>query len=186
MTRMSRRCNSPAQQLAQSIPVEARTRIGLASGRDVGVADDVFNGIGTPQDADQPSQADVLDGSERLIVAPFELDTEREVVTAFSTTPSGYTRMPGTTNGRKELDQVTVAANEEVCRHPQRVYFAIVRMGIGVEAIGEQLLDAVTAKFARRQADCMDYQQLDRLTRRTIVMIGRWHDPSAGQPAIGG
>jgi hypothetical protein len=46
-----------------------------------------------------------------------------------------------------------------------------------VEAVGKELDDAVTAEFARRQADVVDDEEIDRAAGGARIAVGRRNEP---------
>ena len=76
-----------------------------------------------------------------------------------------FAGVPRALRARHELDELAVAANEEMRGYSERRYAGVIRMRGRIEAIQEQLLDAVPAELARRQADRVDDEELDRHAR---------------------
>ena len=80
--------------------------------------------------------------------------------------------MPSSLRAGYELQQLAVAANEEVGGDPQVMDGLVIRMRAWVQAIGEKLDDPVTTELIGRQADRMDHHQFDIYVRRTGITIG--------------
>lgn len=59
----------------------------------------------------------------------------------------------------------------------------IVRMRAGIESIGEEPVDAVTAELSGRQADAVHYHQLNGGALGPIVLVGRWMALGLLQPS---
>jgi hypothetical protein len=57
-------------------------------------------------------------------------------------------------------------------------------MGVGVEPVGEELRDRLAAILARRQADAVQNDQLDRRLRRPLVAVGRFDALDVTRPAL--
>src|SRR5690606_28072215 len=80
--------------------------------------------------------------------------------------------MPGTLQTGYKLDQAAVPPYEEMRGYLELVDFGKIGVCLRVEAIGEQLDDAVAAILAGRQTDIVDDRQRNRHIR-SLVMIGR-------------
>ena len=57
-------------------------------------------------------------------------------------------------------------------------------MCVGVEPVGEELRDRLAAILARRQADAVQDDQLDRRLRRPLVAVGRFDAFDVTRPAL--
>src|SRR3972149_6538227 len=164
-------------------PVEARPRIGLAPRRDVGMADTVYAGIVRCEHARKPGEPLVLRVLEWHVVRAFELDAEGKIVAAAAPAPVRFAGVPRALFARHELDQLTIAPDQEVRRHLAPRNPAVIRMRAWIEAIGEQLDDSRPAEFSRRQADVVDHQQLDHAAFGTLVAVGRRNTTDSSDPA---
>ena len=150
-----------------------RSGIGLSTGRggNVGMPDAVLDRVGALERPGQIRQYRVLGIGERLVVGPFELDADREVVAAAAAAPRGLPGMPGAPDTRDELDQLAISAYQEVTGNLEALNLAVVRVGTRVEMVGEQVDDAGTAELARRQADVVNDQQLDVRAARPVIAV---------------
>src|SRR5205085_8141896 len=101
-------------QYGESLPLERRSRIGLARRRDVAVADDMTESISAVQRFQQPRQHPVLPSSVGDRVRALELDAYGKVVAAIATLPARFAGMPRAFAARDELQQLAVAANHEM------------------------------------------------------------------------
>lgn len=59
-----------------AVPIKSRAGIGLATGRDVAVADDLRDGIAVPERAQQSHQHAILRRSVGDIITAFELNAD--------------------------------------------------------------------------------------------------------------
>lgn len=80
--------------------------------------------------------------------------------------------MPSTLRAGNELQQFAVATHQKMGGDPQSIDGGVVRVRMGIQAIGEKLDDPLAAKLVWRQADCMDHDQFDIRARRTGVTVG--------------
>ena len=85
-------------------------------------------------------------------------------------------RAPGAGN---ELDQYTVAADEEMSGYFRAGDGGIERVRPRVEAVGEEIDDAAAAELPRRQADVVDDEEVYRATRGPSIAVGRRNEPYA-------
>ena len=86
------------QQAAVTGPVERRSRVGLAAGRDVAVTDDAIVAdlrINPANSASNFGKCRVLCITERGVVGPLQLDTDREVIATLAATELRLPGMPG-------------------------------------------------------------------------------------------
>lgn len=132
-------------------PIEMRTGVHLATGRDIGMADDIFDRIVVPQDSNEPRQHVVLPGFERPVVATLQFDADREVVAVFGAVPTRRTGMPGTQGARDELHDAAIPPDQEVCGDAKRMDLPVIGMRLGIQRVAEQALDAVPAELPWRQ-----------------------------------
>src|SRR5512147_153838 len=85
-------------------PIEERTRVSLAVGRDIAVPHDRFERIGSRERGQQRVDRDILSIGEGLEIRTFELDADREVVAARPPPEHRGSGMPGAIEARDELD----------------------------------------------------------------------------------
>lgn len=123
------------------------------------------------QDSNQGAQPSVLLGGERLVVAAFEFDANREVVAVFPTLPAGFSGVPGTQVAADELDDPAIAAQVKMGGYLQRRNFRKIGVDRRIESIAKKILDPVTAKFAGRQADAVDDEQRNFGVGRSLAEI---------------
>src|SRR5258706_7300881 len=176
-----------ADQAPKAWPVKKRSGIGLASGRngDVRMADEILDRIGAHERAGQPCQHRVLGIGEMPIIGALELDADGEIIAATAATPFGLPRMPGTQTAGYELDQCSVATDEEVAGTLRFGDLPIVGMVVRFEAIGNQVDDAGAAELAGRQTDVVNHQQLDGCIVRPVIEIRGGNVAGRGkQPAV--
>jgi hypothetical protein len=65
-----------------------RPRIGFASGRNIGMSDDVLNRVSAAQALRQHCQRSILRVGEGFGIAAFQLDSNREIVASLSALPA--------------------------------------------------------------------------------------------------
>lgn len=105
------------------------------------------------------------------VIGAFQLYADAEVVTAFTATVAGDPGMPGTGMKRHILDDLTIAAYQDMGRDPQLVYALEVGMVGRLELVGKQLADIGATELTRGQADVVDHHQADRLTLGACVTV---------------
>ena len=66
--------------------------------------------------------------------------------------------MPCPFQAGNELNDLSIAAHEEVRRHLQSGYCRVIRMSRQIQGIGEQPLHTIAAKLVGRQADVVYHQ----------------------------
>ena len=164
------------------MPVEVRTRIGLAPRGDVAVTRQRFDRVAAPQLREQPIEGQVLSVLEGQLVAALELDADREVVAVRPPHPIRCAGMPCAPRARYELDQCSITADEEMRRNAQVLYLAEVGMGVRIQAIGKQVDDSGSAEFTGWQADGVDHRQSHHLVRGPLITVRRRDPPHPGQP----
>src|SRR6186713_2222748 len=84
----------PAELAPQQRPIEARTRVVLAPGRDVLVARHVADRVVLPQRGADHRQLLVLRRFEGLALQPFQFDADRVVVALRAAAVAGLPRVP--------------------------------------------------------------------------------------------
>ena len=170
---------------ATARPVEVRAGIGLSPRRYVGVADDAADPVTRLERPRYGCEPLVLCVREGCFAGTFELDADGEVVAAGPAVPARLSGVPRALSARHELDQLAVAADEEVRRHVEIPDRRVVRMRGGVEPVGEKFDDARAAKFSRRQADRVYDEEVHRAARRPRVAVGRGHVARALNESFG-
>lgn len=98
----------------QTCPVEMWPWVALSTGCDVAVSGQVYRRMALANGADQGCQCFVLHVLERIVVAAFKLDTNREIIAALASAPARYAGMPGSAVERNKLDGAAVALDEQV------------------------------------------------------------------------
>src|SRR5215831_5686053 len=171
-------------QRAVAAPVEIRPGIGLAPGSDVAVSGALRDGKARAERRRERREHGVLHVLERRVVGSLELDADREIVAAGPSLPGGFPGMPRPAPARDELDQLSRTAYQKMGGHSQSGDPSVIRMPSGIEAVGEKTLDAVPAELPGRQADRVDYDQLDGRALGTVIAIGRWNPPHALEPSL--
>src|SRR5256885_16368243 len=91
--------------------------------------------------------------------------------------------MPGARIAVHKLPDLARARDEELRRYLQAAYHLVVRMGVPVELVGEQLLDRTRAVLARGQADGVHDDQIDQRLGRALAKVGRGQVAGLLQPA---
>jgi hypothetical protein len=155
----------------KTMPGEAWSRIGLATGCDIAMTCHCLDRIATSQCSQQPIKREVLGIVECKLVAAFKLDANREIVATISPHPAGDTRVPGTPDTGNELDQLAIAPDQEVRRNTQALYLTKVGMSRRVELVGEQGDNSGSTELAWRQADGVDDDQPHRFPQWSLVTI---------------
>jgi hypothetical protein len=176
------------QQRAEPPPVEARTRIGLAPGRDVAVTDQRRALQRRIRLAERPQQLDeppVLDGFVVAVVRALELDADREIVAALAALVAGLAGVPCPPVEGHELDNFAVAPDQGVGRDLQPADLGEIGMALGIEAVSEQGLDVGPAEVAGGQADAVNDDQLGPAAGRPLVVIWRFDLPGVVQQSGG-
>jgi hypothetical protein len=79
--------------------------------------------------------------------------------------------MPCAITCGNELDYVAITSNEEVSGHPQLPQLIEIGMRVAIEPVTEQVGDERTTKLTGRQADVVNYQQVDTGIRWTRIEI---------------
>ena len=80
--------------------------------------------------------------------------------------------MPGAASGVDEAQQLAVAADEVVGGDAQVLDGRVVGVCGGVEGVGEELLDTGAAELIGGEADGVDDDQADGLSRGALVVVG--------------
>jgi len=101
------------------MPIEARTRIGLSSRRDIAVTDHRFNLVAATKFSEQAVEGQVLGSLKRKPVTALEFDADGKVVAVISSHPIRNSCMPGPSGAGNELNQLAVTADQKVSRNPQ-------------------------------------------------------------------
>ena len=95
-------------------PVERGTRTRFFFFFNVGVANDVFDGIVFLKRANEARQSRILLRFEGEVVTPLELDADRKIIAALHTAPCGSAGMPSPQPAGNELHDQAVPPNEEM------------------------------------------------------------------------
>jgi hypothetical protein len=152
----------PTEISLQGSPDEPRTRVLLATRRNVFVASNVGNRQPRGDGGAQAGEGGVLRGLEATTFQPFQLDTDGMVVAIVPAAPMRRACVPSPRGDIHELHQFAVASNEEMGGHRQASNLLEVGVGIPIELVGEQLFDLGATELARRQADGVDDDQVDQ------------------------
>ena len=98
---------------------------------------------------------------KRLFIAAFQFDSEGKIVDLLPAAKIRYAGVPCPHLERDKLKQFAAAPDQEMRGYFHFPYFGKIRVRINIEAVGEKLLDEITAVTAGRQADGVDYQHFD-------------------------
>jgi hypothetical protein len=164
---------TPGHEPPVASPVERGPRIGLAAWGDVLVTDDRGDWITAHQCPGESSEARILAGLVRGGIGSFELDADREIVAALAVAPPRLAGVPGSTSAGHELDQRSIALDQEVCRNARGGDGRVIGMLSRVEAIGEKLDDPRASEMSRRQRDVVNDEKADLSVGRPLVAVGR-------------
>ena len=99
-------------------PIKRRSRIGLAPRRDVTMAHDAcrdYIRISRHDGTGYGCKFGILRRCIGHIIAAFQFDADGEIIAGLATLIYGGARMPGALMERHELQQFTVATNQQVC-----------------------------------------------------------------------
>src|SRR5215470_8515644 len=171
--RLARGSTGAVDQRTQTRPVERWARIGLASRRDVAVANGFADGIAVLQRDGESHKAPVLPGGIGLGVGALELDPDREIVTALPPSPTRHAGVPCAPLAWHKLDDLAGASDEEVRRHPQPLERVVVRMRGAVERVREEVDHVIPAERAWGQTDVVNDEERDLGPGRTVVAVRR-------------
>jgi hypothetical protein len=80
--------------------------------------------------------------------------------------------VPRTLPARHKLDERAVPTDEEMSGDPEPGYAGVIRVRSGVQPVGEKLDDSRPTKFAGRQADCVDDEEIDRAACGVSMQLG--------------
>ena len=100
---------------------------------------DVLNGIALIEVSGEPRELGILGVREGDVIASFQFDADGEVVTALAPAPMRRTGMPRAPLTRHELDQLSVATDEEMARDLEAAQAVIEGMGFRIEPIEEEI-----------------------------------------------
>ena len=143
------------------------------------MAGNVADRVTRLQHAREGGKPTVLGSRERHLAGAFHFDSDREIVAARFALPARFASVPRALRARHELDQPAIAADEEVSGHFHARDRGVERMRRRIEAVGKVLDDAGTAERARRQADVVDDEEVDRAGGGPLVAVGRRNEPYA-------
>ncbi len=152
--------------------------------RNIGMADDITDRVSCLYCPGEFYQPVILHELERLVVTAFQLDADREIITAGALLPAGYTGVSGAQSTRDELNDFSITTNEKMTGDFQILQSLIIRMCLWIEPVGEKFDDTITTKFFRRQADGVNHQQADVVPVRPFVTIGRRYVASRDKAAF--
>jgi len=93
--------------------------------------------------------------------------------------------MPGPALTGNVLDQTPVAPDQQMGRDAHRGDGREIGVCVRIEPVEKERVDPVAPEFARRQADIVDHQQVDRRLGRAGVLVRRGALLGTGEPAIG-
>lgn len=162
-----------SQSPVQSRPIEALARIIFSSGCNVFMACNVPNGKLQQEGRAQPGQRCILSIFKKTSFKSFEFDPNGVIVAIISPTITGSTGMPCTVIAADKLQQFTRAADKKMGRYsdvPNALKIGVLVPG---ELVGKQALNMLPAILAWRQADRMQYQQINLCTIRARAIIWR-------------
>lgn len=92
------------------------------------MTDDIPDRVSCPDCPGEFYQPAILHGLERLVVTTFQLDADREIVTAGPALPVGYASVPGAQNTGDELNDFSITANEKMAGDFQVCQRLVIRM----------------------------------------------------------
>ncbi len=151
----------PTQGLAQTSPIEARSRILLSTWGDVLMSSDMRNRVPIPQLSAQVRQCFVLRVFEGVAFQAFEFNANRIVVAVVPFSPGGCAGVPSPGICVYELNQLAIPTNKKVGRDFHAPDALEVGMGRPVQLIGEELLDFGSSVSPGWQADRMHNDQVN-------------------------
>jgi len=93
--------------------------------------------------------------------------------------------VPGPKQAGDELDQMPVAANEEVCRDMEAPQTLVIRMRIGIQIVRKKLCDTSSTKLAWRKTDRVNHHKFDRLPNWPGITVRRGDALRRFGPAAG-
>lgn len=113
----------------------------------------------------------ILDDGKGFEVSPFEFNADREIVTPFAPCKRRLAGVPCPIVDRDELQHLAIAPDEKMGGNPQPTQMVEIRMGIVIKSICEEVFNKCTAKLPGRQADIVDYEQINPGARRPRIEI---------------
>ncbi len=158
------------------MPIEKRTGIGLAGGRNIAVAHQAPRAnarVRCGQDTCQFDQSAVLRFFKSPIVCALQLNTYGKIVDIATPMKLRVARVPSALVDRHELRQASVSGNEEMRGHLQMLYLPKILVHGDIQAIAKQGLYVLSTKAIGRKADAVNYDRVDGGRTRTLVEIGR-------------
>src|SRR6218665_176489 len=174
----------PAQRALQLRPVEPGAGVLLAPRRDMLVAGDMCYRVAQRNVPAQHGQCPVLGRLEVQALQTFEFDADRVVIALAAPTVGRLSCMPGAPIAVDELLRLAAAGDEKMCGDLQAAQVLVVGMGLRVQPVGDQLLPRRAAELARRQADRVQHDQVDRVAwYRARAMVGRRQSWGEAVPA---
>jgi hypothetical protein len=118
-------------------PVERGSGVGLSSWRDLVVAGNVRDRITPAQRAGEAAEHRILGIRVSQQIGALEFDANGKIVASFAALPRRSSGVPGAQCARDELQQRTVALDQEVRGDAHSRKRAEIRMRIRIEPIGE-------------------------------------------------
>ena len=119
-------------------------------------------------------QTFVLGNFKSVTFQALQFNANRVVIAIAAATVMRCARMPSAIVAADKLPYFSLALNEEMRRHFEAADALVVRMGIPIELVGEQLMHRLRTVFARWQTDGVNHDQIDLGLRRPSAMVGRW------------
>lgn len=159
-----------------ALPIEIRTGVGLALGSDLGMTRDPSDRIRVTKRPRQTRKRLVLRGFEGLVVAAFELDSDRVVVAARAAFPIRCPGVPRALQARHELDERALPVDDEVRRYTYTCQRGEIRVRVELEPVEEEIRYRGSAEFTWRQADRVNDEQIDRSAGRALVAVRTLHE----------
>lgn len=135
----------------------------------------------TPDDFGKSMVLDLLIAD---VVATFQLDADGEIVAATAVAVERHACVPGSAMQGDVLNDLAIATNEQMRRDAQAeqgLETGIIRR---IKTVGEQSIDGIATKAARRQAYRMHDNQFKRGVARPRILIGgrtlaRWRNQTS-------
>jgi adenosylmethionine-8-amino-7-oxononanoate aminotransferase len=171
-----RGCAGCGNQAARMRPVECRTRIGLASGRNVAMPDHPIRGqarVGPAQRRDHAGERMILRRIVGKRVGALEFDADGKVVAGLTTGEARPSGMPGAFSEPDVLGDRTVAPDDQVRGHTRLRNLSEVRMRIDRQTVGKQAVYPRSAELAGRQTDPVHDDQIRLHVGRPCIAIRR-------------
>lgn len=156
------------------MPIEHRARICLASWGNLRMTGDPLLSDVWVDCHDLSScirQAGVLGFSEGLLIAAFQLDSDGEVVTAFTPTIVGFAGMPGPMVQRDVLHLGAIPSDQQMAGYFETADFLEVGVGIRIQAVHKQIINPITTELPRWKTDAVDHQQVNDAVGGPLILV---------------